>query len=60
MISLYSFPEWNVYFAKEYGFSTIEVYNETHLTMRYYADAPLDEDPPLHHEFTIERGYPRV
>lgn len=46
--------DWTDYQAYEWGYSTIDV-TTTSLTMRLYAD----ESNKLHHEFTIERSYPR-
>ena len=61
---LFSFPaqraEWSVYQGKEWGFSHMAIHNATHLTLDFYADAPLDATAPLHHSVTIERKYPRV
>ena len=51
---------WSVYRAAEWGFSHVTVHNDTHLTLDYYADAPLDAVAPLHHSVTLERKYPRV
>lgn len=50
---------WSEYQAKEWGFSHVTVHNETHLTLDYYADAPLEERAPLHHSHSIVRNYPR-
>ena len=64
--SLSTFPDpsarakWSVYQAKEWGFSHMTIHNATHLTLDYYADAPLDGKAPLHHTVTVKRGYPRV
>lgn len=51
---------WSVYEASEYGFSRVVAHNATHLTLEYYADAPLDEEAPLRREVTLARKYPRV
>ncbi|EGD81796.1 hypothetical protein PTSG_13240 [Salpingoeca rosetta] len=45
---------WTEYQAYEWGYSTIDV-NATHLHMQLFAD----ESNELHHEFTIERSFPR-
>ena len=62
--SLTSFPakkaQWSVYEGKEWGFSHMSIHNATHLTLDFYADAPLDATAPLHHSVTIERKFPRV
>ena len=36
------------------------IHNATHLTLDYYADAPLDTKAPLHHTVTLVRKFPRV
>lgn len=46
---------WDVYHANEYGYSTIEISNATHLEMRLFEDETND----LHYSFTLERAYPR-
>ena len=51
---------WSVYEASEWGFSHLTAHNATHLTLDFYADAPLDATAPLHHSVTIERKFPRV
>jgi hypothetical protein len=51
---------WSVYQGKEWGFSLMTAHNATHLTLEYYADAPLDGTAPLHHSVTLVRKYPRV
>jgi hypothetical protein len=51
---------WSMYEASEWGFSHVTVHNLTHLTLDYYADAPLHQTAPLHHTVTIVRKYPRV
>ena len=51
---------WSLYEASEWGFSHVTVHNLTHLTLVYYADAPLHQTAPLHHTVTIVRKYPRV
>ena len=51
---------WSVYAAKEWGFSHMTIHNATHLTVDFYADAPLDATAPIHHSVTIERKFPRV
>jgi len=51
---------WSVYQAGEWGFSHLTAHNATHLTLDYYADAPLDGTAPLHHSVTLVRGYPRA
>ena len=65
--TLNSFPpkrhhkaSWSVYEASEWGFSHLTAHNATHLTLDFYADAPLDATAPLHHSVTIERKFPRV
>lgn len=64
--SLSTFPppsgraKWSVYQAKEWGFSHMTIHNATHLTLDYYADAPLDATAPLHHSVTLVRAFPRV
>ena len=53
--------EKRAYAAKEWGFSHMSIANATHLTLDYYADAPLDAAAaPLHHSVTLVRKYPRV
>ena len=42
------------------GFSHMRVFNATHLTLDFYADAPLDATAPIHHSVTLERAFPRV
>ena len=51
---------WSVYQGKEWGFSHMRVFNATHLTLDFYADAPLDAAAPIHHSVTLERAFPRV
>ena len=51
---------WSVYQGKEWGFSHMRVFNATHLTLDFYADAPLDATAPIHHSVTLERAFPRV
>ena len=46
--------------GKEWGFSHMTIHNATHLTLDYYADAPLDATAPLHHSVTLVRAFPRV
>ena len=64
--SLTSFPpanetaKWSVYQGKEWGFSHMLAHNATHLTLNYYADAPLGGVAPLHHSVTVVRKFPRV
>ena len=62
--SLTDFPTpkapWSVYQGHEWGFSHVTVSNVTHLTLDFYADAPLEESAPLHHRVTIQRKFPRV
>ncbi len=62
--NLSAFPpiqsEWSVYQAQEWGFSHVAIHNATHLSLDFYADAPLDTTAPLHHSVTIERKFPRV
>ena len=50
---------WSVYNAAKWGFSHVDVTNATHLTMRFYDDAPIGEKPPVDHSFDLVRGYPR-
>lgn len=52
--------KWSVYQAQEWGFSHVTIHNATHLTLDFYADAPLDNTAPLHHSVTITRKFPRV
>ena len=51
---------WSVYEAKEWGFSHMTIHNATHLTLDFYADAPLDAVAPRHHSVTLVRAYPRA
>ena len=51
---------WSVYQGEEWGFSHMRVFNATHLTLDFYADAPLDATAPIHHSVTLERAFPRV
>ena len=48
------------YQGKEWGFSHMRVFTAPHLTLDFYADAPLDATAPIHHSVTLERAFPRV
>jgi hypothetical protein len=64
--SLTAFPPanetaaWSVYQGSEWGFSHMRAHNATHLTLDFYADAPLDGKAPIHHSVTLVRKFPRV
>lgn len=51
---------WSVYEAKEFGFSHLRVHNATHLTLDFYADAPLTAQATLNHSVTLTRKFPRA
>ena len=51
---------WSRYEGHEWGFSHVTAHNATHLTLDFYADAPLDAVAPLHDTHTLHRQFPRV
>jgi hypothetical protein len=48
-------PEWAEWQMKAYGYSDINVFNATHMRMRFFDDATNT----LQHAFTIQRDWPR-
>lgn len=48
-------PPWVDWQMEQYGYSTINIANATHLSMSFYRD----DTNSLAHQFTIVRNWPR-
>jgi hypothetical protein len=60
---LSDFPEWRDFDEvqlHEWGFTKLNVVNETHMVIQMYGDSPMEDEAPLRNEHTVVRGYPRV
>lgn len=48
-------PPWVAWQMEQYGYSTVNIANATHLAMSFYRDS----DNGVAHSFAIQRNWPR-
>jgi hypothetical protein len=56
----YSPAPWSLYNVAKWGFSQVSISNATHMTMNFFLDVPIGEQPIIDHSFDLVREYPRV